>query len=85
MKTNLVSLIREIQDDSNSREESLIEVINLFTPKIKTCLQQTSYQYQEDLHQQLIISVIEIAETYDVESTPGFLEYIDKNEATKQT
>lgn len=58
-----------MQDNMN--EEMLI-IIENFTPKIKQCLHQTSYQDREDLEQEIKLKIIEKLTTKELENTPSF-------------
>ena len=50
-------------------------VLNLFEPKIRASLKQTSPQEQLELYQELKIKVIEIVRNYDYNNTYGFWEF----------
>lgn len=57
--------------------ESIIEE---FTPKIKKSLNNTPYQEQEDLEQEIKMKIYEKISVIEQLSAPGFFEFMDKNE-----
>ncbi|RDW21402.1 hypothetical protein CWR48_03080 [Oceanobacillus arenosus] len=74
--TRLIELMKKVQKHHDI--ESLETVLNLFEPKIRASLKQTSPQEQDDLYQELKIKVIEIVRKYDYSNTYGFWEFTDK-------
>lgn len=74
--TRLIELTKKVQKHNDI--ESLEIVLNLFEPKIKASLRQTSPQEQHDLYQELKIKVIEIVRKYDINDTCGFWEFTNR-------
>ena len=74
--SRLIDLTKKVQDHNDI--ESLEIVLNLFEPKIRASLQQTSPQEQYDLYQELRIKVIEIVRKYDYNNTCGFWEFTNR-------
>lgn len=72
MKMKLYCLMKQAQDKDN---EAVINIINMFSPKLKKSLLQTSLQEREDLEQDLVLKMIDIIYQYNLESTPGFWEF----------
>ncbi|MFD2923414.1 helix-turn-helix domain-containing protein [Halobacillus naozhouensis] len=70
--TRLIELAKQAQNNDTTAMKAILE---LFEPKIKYSLKQTTPQEQEDLYQELTIRTIEIIRQYDIESTPGFWEF----------
>lgn len=50
----------------------MLIIIENFTPKIKQCLHQTSYQDREDLEQEIKLKIIEKLTMKEFENTPSF-------------
>lgn len=58
-------------------DEKAIEIIiEAFNPKIKKSLMMTDTRNRDDLEQELHLKILEIIRRYDLNSTPGFFEYI---------
>lgn len=60
--------------ENNYNEEALM-IIENFTPKIKQCLHQTSYQEREDLEQEIKLKIIEKLATQEFNDTPSFWDF----------
>lgn len=60
--------------ENNYNEETLM-IIENFTPKIKQCLHQTSYQEREDLEQEIKLKIIEKLATQEFNETPSFWDF----------
>lgn len=73
--TRLIDLTKKVQEHNDI--DSLKIVLNLFEPKIRASLKQTSPQEQDDLYQELKLRVIEIVRHYDYSNTYGFWEFTD--------
>jgi hypothetical protein len=50
-------------------------LLQMFEPKLRRSLLQTSKQEREDLEQELRIKIMEVIYRYDLESTPGYWEF----------
>jgi hypothetical protein len=74
--TRLIDLAKRVQEHNDI--DSLEVVLNLFEPKIRASLKQTSPQEQGDLYQELKIKIIEIVRQYEYSNTCGFWEFTDK-------
>lgn len=73
--TRLIDLTKKVQEHNDI--DSLKIVLNLFEPKIRASLKQTSPQEQDDLYQELKLRIIEIVRQYDYSNTYGFWEFTD--------
>ncbi|MDX1805795.1 helix-turn-helix domain-containing protein [Paenisporosarcina macmurdoensis] len=73
MSESLYTLVKQSKTDNNSLEI----VIELFSPKIDRSLQQTKWQYREDLSQELKIKLLDCIRNYEVENTPGYFQMLD--------
>ncbi|WDV06125.1 hypothetical protein [Lysinibacillus irui] len=60
--------------ENNYNEEALM-IIENFTPKIKQCLHQTSYQEREDLEQEIKLKIIEKLAKQEFNDTPSFWDF----------
>lgn len=56
--------------------DDIIKLINDFNPKIKKNLQNTPYQEQEDLEQELKLKIIEKLYTVNFSEPPSFWSFI---------
>ncbi|MFJ7406985.1 MULTISPECIES: hypothetical protein [unclassified Lysinibacillus] len=59
------------------------EVIELLTPKIKSVLRQTDWQYRNDLEQELILMVLSTIKRKEFKQLPSFFELMDKEKDTQ--
>lgn len=55
--------------------EEMLIIIQNFTPKIKQCLHQTSYQDREDLEQEIKLKIIKKLTTKEFQNTPSFWDF----------
>ena len=60
--------------ENHYNEESLLFIEN-FSPKIKQCLHQTSYQEREDLEQEIKLKIIEKLATVEFQEAPSFWDF----------
>lgn len=74
MKDSLYTLVRQSKTDDNS----LNTVIELFSPKIISSLNQTSQQDREDLSQEIKMKLLFCIKNYDVENIPGYFQMIEQ-------
>lgn len=65
------------QDEVKKKE--IEAILNRFNPQIKKALKNTSYQEREDLEQEIKLKILEKVNSLDIESPPGFWEFIKKN------
>lgn len=70
--SNLYHLMQKAQ---SKNPEALSKLLQMFEPKLKRSLLQTSKQDREDLEQELRIKIMEVIYKYDLESTPGYWEF----------
>ena len=70
-----MSLIKKAQENDTKAVES---IIFRFNPKIQKSLLQTDFQNRNDLKQEVSIKMIEAIYKYDINSIPGFWEYVNK-------
>jgi len=57
-------------------QDDIIKLINDFNPGIKKNLQNTPYQEQEDLEQEIKLKIIEKLDTVDFNEPPSFWSFI---------
>ena len=73
MGESLYTLVKQSKTD----DHSLVTVIELFAPKIHHSLMQTTYQYREDLSQELKLKLLDCIRNYEVDNVPGYFQMID--------
>lgn len=73
MKDSLYTLVKKSKTDN----KSLNTVIDLFSPKIVSSLNQTSPQDREDLSQEIKMKLLFCIRNYDVENIPGYFQMIE--------
>jgi hypothetical protein len=69
---NLYLLVQKAQCRS---PEAMAALLQMFEPKLRRSLLQTSKQEREDLEQELRIKIMEVIYKYDLDSTPGYWEF----------
>lgn len=62
-QAQLYELIIQAKHDDKA---AILEIIGRFEPKIKKSLHQTSLQNREDLKQELILKLIEVIQSFDL-------------------
>lgn len=62
----------ELAMESKKNNEAIEKVLNVFKPKIKKTLLQTSIQNREDLEQELQIKLVNLIRSYDLDGVVGF-------------
>lgn len=61
----------------NNDNDAALAILEMFSPKIKRSLHQTTFNDREDLSQELALTLIENIQKYDFNKTPGFWEFIE--------
>ncbi|MGV7118714.1 helix-turn-helix domain-containing protein [Paenibacillus kyungheensis] len=79
------ALLSLIQKAKNEDEEAILFLINKFSPKIMRSLQQTTYQEQEDLRQEIHLKIIEAVRKYDLEQIPDIWNFINPDNFSART
>ncbi|MDN4620096.1 helix-turn-helix domain-containing protein [Paenibacillus sp. PsM32] len=79
------ALLSLIQKAKNEDEEAILFLINKFSPKIMRSLQQTTYQEQEDLRQEIHLKIIEAVRKYDLEQIPDIWNFINPDDFSART
>lgn len=74
-----------IQKAKNEDEEAILFLIHKFAPKIMRSLQQTTYQEQEDLRQEIHLKIIEAVRKYDLEQIPDIWNFINPDDFSART
>lgn len=75
----MAELFRSIKRvQSNNDENSFMDILDKFYPKINKFLSQTHSQQRDDLKQELIITIYNKAKTYPLDKVPGFDEFEKK-------
>ena len=69
-------LMKLLKKAKNNDKKAMEEIIIKFTPKIRKSLYQTSLQERNDLRQEVNLKIIEAVHKYDIESIPGFWDFI---------
>ncbi|WP_075618776.1 helix-turn-helix domain-containing protein [Paenisporosarcina indica] len=73
MIESLYTLVKQSRTDNNS----LVCVIDIFSPKIDHSLKQTKQQFREDLSQELKIKLLDCIRNYEVDNIPGYFQMIE--------
>ncbi|WP_238655565.1 helix-turn-helix domain-containing protein [Paenibacillus piscarius] len=76
MMENLMNLIKKAKQKDRA---AIATIIDKFTPKIQKSLYQTNAQNRNDLRQEVNLKMIEAINKYDLESVPGFWEFVNQN------
>lgn len=79
MSRELIILVEKSKYDNNA----LLDIINMFEPKVKGSLYQTQSLHRDDLRQELMIKLIKSIKKYDIESVPGFWDMKNYYSASK--
>lgn len=61
------------------KKKEIEEILKRFNPQIKKVLKNTSYQEREDLEQEIKVKILEKVNSLNIESPPGFWEFIKEN------
>lgn len=56
------------------------EILDMLQPKIKSVLNQTSWQYRRDLEQEISLMIITAIQTKQFHQVPSFFELIEAEE-----
>ncbi|MCL6477428.1 MAG: helix-turn-helix domain-containing protein [Peptococcaceae bacterium] len=59
-------------------KNATLAILEMFFPKIKRSLFQTTFKDREDLFQELVLILIENIQKYDFDKTPGFWEFVEQ-------
>lgn len=73
---SLMELLKKAQQQDR---EAIETIIFKFNPKIQKSLSQTSVQNRNDLRQEVSLKMIEAINKYNLESVPGFWEFVSSN------
>jgi|GEM_PF-955478 len=77
---SLIYLIKRAQEKDITAMEKIIQK---YTPKIQKSLGQTANQDKNDLRQEVNLKIIEAIYKYDLETVPGFWDFMDTEEKKK--
>lgn len=69
----MYDLIEAIQEHNDTH--SILSLVELFKPLIKKTLHYTTYDNREDLEQEQILLLIQLAKKYDLKGVPNFYDY----------
>ncbi|WP_289375896.1 helix-turn-helix domain-containing protein [Paenibacillus silvae] len=72
----LMSLLIQARKNDKKAMESIIVKFN---PKLQKSLYQTTQQDRNDLKQEIHLKIIEAVYKYDIETVPGFWEFIQNS------
>ncbi|WP_347548347.1 helix-turn-helix domain-containing protein [Pseudalkalibacillus hwajinpoensis] len=75
MERRLYTLLQQAKQND---EEAFSRIISQFEKKLEAELRQTSYQYRDDLRQELYIKILEAVENYHLEDVPDFEQFMKK-------
>lgn len=67
-----------LQQAKQNEEEALELIFSQFEKKIEAELRQTSYEYRDDLRQELYVKILEAIEKYSIEEVPNFEQFIEE-------
>lgn len=71
-------MLYQLVKESKDNVDSVKQIVDLFEPKVKKCLTYTSMSERENLEQELKYKMIVCIKKYDLTSTPGFFDMMDK-------
>lgn len=74
--------LTNLAEQAKYNNHALSNIIQLFSPKIKSSLKQTNHQDREDLSQELKLKLIIYIRNYDVDDTPGFFDIFEEETGT---
>ncbi|MGQ7278669.1 helix-turn-helix domain-containing protein [Brevibacillus thermoruber] len=63
----LLSLVKQAQ---NSDEKALIQILEMFEPKIKKTLRMTNRNVRDDIRQEIFFRLIRAIQSYNVDHIP---------------
>jgi hypothetical protein len=69
------SLYTLITEAKARNSEALENILKIYEPKLKHCLQSVPAAERSDVEQELKIKLIEMVFHYDLQAVPGFWEY----------
>ncbi|OME86435.1 MULTISPECIES: helix-turn-helix domain-containing protein [Paenibacillus] len=55
-----------VQAQEHHDQDATLQILESFTPKIKTSLLQVPANHREDLKQELYVKMIEVIQTFDI-------------------
>ncbi|WP_289142435.1 helix-turn-helix domain-containing protein [uncultured Brevibacillus sp.] len=71
----LLPLIRRVQEND---ENAMMEILQMFEPKIKKSLNVVHIDRREDYRQEVYIRIIKAVRRYDLNAAPDILEFISR-------
>lgn len=74
MRDSLYTLVKRSKTDV----QSMNRVIEMFSPKILSSLNQTNHQDREDLSQEIKMKLLLCIKNFDVENTPGYFQMMEQ-------
>ncbi|RBP86542.1 helix-turn-helix protein [Cytobacillus firmus] len=74
MRDSLYTLVKRSKTDV----QSMNRVIEMFSPKILSSLNQTNHQDREDLSQEIKMKLLLCIKNFDVENTPGYFQVMEQ-------
>ncbi|QED47001.1 helix-turn-helix domain-containing protein [Cytobacillus dafuensis] len=74
MRDSLYTLVKRSKTDV----QSMNRVIETFSPKILSSLNQTNHQDREDLSQEIKMKLLLCIKNFDVENTPGYFQMMEQ-------
>lgn len=80
-----MSLLPLVKKAQKNNPEAMLMILKLFERKIYYELKQTTSQEREDLSQDLYLKMIETVQNYSLDQTPGFWEFIYRDEMSDKT
>lgn len=73
----MVNLMKLLKKAKSNDKEAMEEIVMKFAPTIQKSLYQTSPQERNDLKQEIQLKIIEAVFKYDIDSIPGFWDFIE--------
>ena len=79
---SLLPLVRKAQKNN---PDAMLMILRRFERKIYNELKQTVPQEREDLSQYLCLKTIETVQNYNLDQTPGFWEFVHRDNVSNET
>jgi len=69
----LLFLVRRVQN--NNDDEALVDILNMFEPKIRKSLSTLQRDVREDYRQEIYIRIIRAIRKYDLDNSPDLFDF----------
>ncbi|NOU53899.1 helix-turn-helix domain-containing protein [Brevibacillus borstelensis] len=71
----LLQLVRRAKERD---DKAMMEIIQMFEPKIRKSLSGINYDMREDYRQEVYIRIIRAVRKYNLQKTPDLIDYINE-------